>query len=238
MVRVANTNCLRCKAPLRPHARFCRRCGLLIASASSNNTIAGNPSPPYQPAFRGVAPTVPPQSSLDSQFQSQPLSALKNPILSQRSLAMNANDAKIVSVYTRVGNGNIPSVCLRVSVPIDEENPAFEVVVEARAGWVLSNSSAPYLLSLVAFDITSGQNANPCTAFVKTVTEHFNSTTGTSSQWPEYKSVFPVMLTQAQADALVGHVLQYTVTFISPPPGSGSPANVVSFLRGEPFILV
>ncbi len=151
---------------------------------------------------------------------------------------MNANDAKLVSVYTREANGNIPSFCLRVSGAIDEESVSLEVVVEARAGWVLSNSGAPYLLSLVAFDITLGQNAYPCTAFAKTVTENFNNTTGSISQWPEYKSVFPVALTQAQADALVGHVLQYTVTLISPPPGSGGPANVVSFLRSEPFILV
>jgi hypothetical protein len=151
---------------------------------------------------------------------------------------MNANDAKLVSVYTQEANGNIPSGCLRVSGAADDENVSFEVVVEARAGWVLGNSGAPYVLSLVAFDITSGQNANPCDTFAKTVREHFNTATGTSSQWPEYRSVFTVTLTQPQADALVGHVLQYTVTLISPPPGSGSPANVVSFLRSEPFILV
>jgi len=151
---------------------------------------------------------------------------------------MNADDAKLVSVYVREMNGNIPSFSLRVSGAGDGESVSLEVVVEAGAGKVLSNSGAPYLLSLVAFDITLGQNAHPCSAFVKTVVENFNNTTGNSSQWPEYRSVFTLTLTQAQADALAGHVLQYTVTLISPPPGSGSPANVVSFLRSEPFILV
>jgi hypothetical protein len=151
---------------------------------------------------------------------------------------MNANDAKLVSVYTRKVNGTIPSFSLRVSGALDGESVSFEVVIEAQAGYVLGNSGAPYLLSLVAFDITSGQNANPCDAFAKTVIEYFNSTIGTISQWPEYRSVFPVTLTQTQADALVVHVLQYTVSLISPPPGSGSPANVISFLRSEPFILV
>ena len=229
-------NCPRCKVLLRPQAHFCRRCGLLIAPASSDDNIAGNLSPLYQPLSRNAVPTVSLNRSPTS--QSQPQSVPQNSTFSQRSLAMNANDAKLVSVYTREVNGNIPSFCLIVSGAADDENVSFEVVVEARAGWVIGNSGAPYVLSLVAFDITSGQNANPCDAFAKTVIEHFTTATGTSSQWPEYRSVFPVTLTQAQADALVGHVLQYTTTFISPPPGRGSPANVVSFLRSEPFILV
>ena len=151
---------------------------------------------------------------------------------------MNANDAKLVSVYTRETNGHIPSDCLRVSGAAGRENVSFEVVVEARAGWVLGNSGAPYVLSLVAFDITLGQNAEPRAAFTKTMVENFTNTAGNSNQWPEYKSAFPVTLAQAQADTLVGHVLQYTVTLISPPPGSGSLANIVSFIRSEPFILV
>lgn len=151
---------------------------------------------------------------------------------------MNPNDAKLMSVYTRETNGSIPSDCLRVSGAPDGENVSFEVVVEARAGWVLGNSGAPYVLSLVAFDITLGHNAEPCAAFTKTIVENFTNTAGNSSPWPEYKSVFPVILTRTQADALVGHVLQYTVTLINPPPGSGSLANIVSFIRSEPFILV
>jgi hypothetical protein len=151
---------------------------------------------------------------------------------------MNANNVKLVSVYTREVHGNIPGYCLRVSGTTDEESASLEVVVEARAGWVLGNSGAPYVLSLVAFDITLGHNAEPSAAFMKAVVENFTNATGNSSQWPEYKSVFPVTLTRTQADALVGHVLQYTVTLISPPPASSSPANIVSFIRSEPFILV
>ena len=151
---------------------------------------------------------------------------------------MNANNAKLVSVYTREVYGNIPGFCLRVSGTTDEESTSLEVVVEARAGWVLGNSGAPYVLSLVAFDITLGHNAEPYTAFMKAVVENFTNATGNSSQWPEYRSVFPVILTRTQADALVGHVLQYTATLISPPPGSGDSTNVVTFLRSEPFILI
>ena len=151
---------------------------------------------------------------------------------------MNANNAKLVSVYTREVDGNIPGFYLRVSGTTDEESASLEVVVEARAGWVLGNSGAPYVLSLVAFDITLGHNAEPYTAFMKTVVENFTNATGNSSQWPEYRSVFPVTLTRTQADALVGHVLQYTATLISPPPGSSDSANVVTFLRSELFILI
>ncbi len=133
---------------------------------------------------------------------------------------MNANNAKLVSVYTREVLGNIPGFCLRVSGTTDEESTSLEVVVEARAGWVLGNSGAPYVLSLVAFDITLGHNAEPYTAFMKAVAENFTNATGNSSQWPEYRSVFPVILTRTQADALVGHVLQCPATLISPPPGS------------------
>jgi hypothetical protein len=229
-------HCLRCQAPLRSQARFCRRCGLLVAPASSKGNIIGNLSPLYQPISRSDIPTNSPTDSPTSQYQFP--SIPQNSILPPRSLAMNANDAKLVSVYTREEKGTIPSCCLRVSGVIDEEGASLEVVVEAKAGWVLGYSGAPYTLSLVAFDITSGRNAEPCAAFMKTVVENFTNIAGNSSQWPEYRSVFPVALTQTQADALVGHVLQYTATLISPSPGSGLPANVVSFLRSEPFILV
>jgi len=245
MMRGVRMNCRRCKTPLRPQARFCRKCGLLNAPASSNDNIAGNLSPLHQPISRNAAlPVSPTDPSAPRQIpqtpQSQPglQSALQNSALVQRSLAMNANNAKLVSVYTREVHGNIPGFCLRVSGTTDEESTSLEVVVEARAGWVLGNSGAPYVLSLVAFDITLGHNAEPYTAFMKTVVENFTNTTGNSSQWPEYRSVFPVTLTRTQADALVGHVLQYTATLISPPPGSGDSTNVVTFLRSEPFILI
>src|SRR5947209_9787776 len=103
---------------------------------------------------------------------------------------MNANNEKLVSVYTREVHGNNPSFFLRVSGMADEESTSLEVVVEARAGWVLGNSGAPYLLSLVAFDITLGHNAEPSTAFIKAVVENFTNATGNCSQWPEYRSVF------------------------------------------------
>jgi len=151
---------------------------------------------------------------------------------------MNANDAKLVSVYTREVNGDIANFSPRVSRATEGENVSFEVVIEAEAGCVLGGSGAPYLLTLVAFDSTLGNNAYPQTAFHYSVTENFNNTTGLISQWPMYKSVFTVTLNKAQADALVGHVLQYTVSLINPPPSSGSPANVISFLRSEPFILI
>jgi hypothetical protein len=244
-MRGVTIKCLRCKAPLRPQARFCRRCGLLIAPASSDDNLASNLSPLYQPISRNAALSVPPTSSLTSQQtpqtpqpHSHPQSTPQNSAQGQRSLTMNVYGAKLVSVYTRETNGNIPSDCLRVSGAADGETISFEVVVEARAGWVLANSGAPYALSLVAFDIISGRNAEPCAAFTKTMVENFTNTAGNNSQWPEYKSAFPVTLTQAQADTLVGHVLQYTVTLISPPPGRGSIANIVSFIRSELFILV
>ena len=151
---------------------------------------------------------------------------------------MNANDAKLVSVYTREVNGGIANFSPRISGAKEGESVSFEVVIEAEAGYVLGSSGAPYLLTLVAFDSTLGNNAYPETAFHYRVTENFNNTTGLISQWPTYKSAFTVTLNQAQADAWVGHVLQYTVSLISPPPGSGSPANVISFLRSELFILV
>ncbi len=151
---------------------------------------------------------------------------------------MNANDAKLVSVYTREANGGIANFSPRVSGAKEGESVSFEMVIEAQAGYVLGSSGAPYLLTLVAFDITSGHNAYPSSAFNFSVIENYNNNTGLISQWPTYKSVFTVTLNHAQADALVGHILQYTVSLISPPPGSGSPANAISFLRSEPFILV
>lgn len=151
---------------------------------------------------------------------------------------MNASDAKLVSVYTREVNEGIANFTPRVSGAKEGESISFEVVIEAQAGYVLGNSGAPYLLTLIAFDITSGNNAYPGSTFNFNVIENFNNTTGLISQWPTYKSAFTVTLNQAQADAWVGHVLQYTVSLISPPPGSGSPANVISFLRSELFMLV
>jgi hypothetical protein len=224
-------NCPRCYTPQEQRARFCRNCGLPIAPAASKDNITGNSSLLYQPISRGNASTF--QKVLQTS-QSQQQSVPQNSAL----LVMNANDAKLVSVYTREVNGNIPSFCLRVSGATEGESISFEVAVEAEAGNVLGSSGAPYLLSLVAFDITLGQNAYPGTTFNYSLIENYNNSTGLISQWPTYKSVFTVTLNQAQADAVVGHVLQYTISLISPPPGSGSPANAISFLRSEPFILV
>ena len=151
---------------------------------------------------------------------------------------MNANDAQLVRVYTRETGRSIADHSPRVSGAAAGGNVSFEVVVEAEAGDVLGGIGAPYLLTLAAFDKTTGQLAAPSTAFAKNPTEAFNANYGNISKWPLYKSYFTVTLTQAQADALVGHVLQYTAALINPLPGGGSPPNVVSFLESEPFILV
>ncbi len=114
---------------------------------------------------------------------------------------MNASDAKLVSVYTREVNGGIANFSPIVSGATERESVSFEVIIEAQAGYVLGSSGAPYLLTLVAFDITLGHNAYPSAAFNFSLIENFNNTTGLISQWPAYKSVFTVTLNQVQADA-------------------------------------
>jgi hypothetical protein len=147
---------------------------------------------------------------------------------------MNANDAQFVRVYTREVGGAIADNSLVVSGGAHN----FDVIVEAEAGSVLGGGGAPYLLSLTAFDWTTGNNATPATAFTFSVPENFNTTTGTINKWPSYEENFRVTLTAAQATALVGHVLQYTAVLISPPPTSGSPANVVSIIQSPLFVLI
>jgi len=115
---------------------------------------------------------------------------------------------------------------------------SFDIIVEAEAGSVLGTSLAPYQLTLTAFDRTTGDLAAPAAKFTKSVAEAFNPATfGNIGKWPNYESKFTVALTAADAKALTGHVLQYTASLISPPPGAGA-SNIVSFRDSEPFILI
>jgi hypothetical protein len=147
---------------------------------------------------------------------------------------MNANDAQFVRVYTREVGGVIADNSLAVSGGAHN----FDVIVEAEAGSVLGGSGAPYQLSLTAFDWTTGDNAAPAGAFTFNVTEYFSSSTGTIQKWPSYEENFRVTLTAPQATALVGHVLQYTAVLISPPPGIGGQANIVSSVQSPLFVLI
>jgi hypothetical protein len=147
---------------------------------------------------------------------------------------MNANDAQIVRIYMREVNETTADNSLAVT----QGNNNFDVVVEAEGGSVIGVGLAPYQLSLTAFDKTTGDLAQPAAAFTINAAEAFNPATfGTIGKWPNYESKFRVQLTQAQANALAGHVLQYSGSLISPPPGTGA-ANIVSFHDSEPFVLI
>jgi hypothetical protein len=151
---------------------------------------------------------------------------------------MNANDAQLVRISTRETNGKIADFTPGVSGAAIGGNISFDLVEAAEASLPLSASGADYTLSLTAFDKTIGIAAEPSSALTLKVKESFDSSYGNIESWPRYESQFPVTLTQAQADQLVGHVIQFTAILINPRPGSGGVPNIVSYLVSSPILLV
>jgi hypothetical protein len=133
----------------------------------------------------------------------------------------NAQDAKLVRITTRALGGSVSN---QIPLTGGEDN-RFEVVVEGIAGILLSTSSQPYSLDVVAFDISAGTNPHSeNNNFTQRRSEAFDAVNG----WPSKVATFTVTLNDIAA--VQGHLLRYYAILTS--------ANqIVSFVESPLFLL-
>lgn len=139
---------------------------------------------------------------------------------SNRTL-VNANNAKLIRITTRALGGRVPN-----DLPLtSRRGNQFSVVVEGTAGRVLAGSSQPYMLEILALDITAGANPHSeANNFTQRRLERFDAAHG----WPEKVISFTVTLNDLRA--VQGHLLRYYATLTS--------ANeIVSFVESPLFLL-
>jgi hypothetical protein len=133
----------------------------------------------------------------------------------------NANNAKLMRITTRALGGNVPN-----EIPLTAgKGNQFSVVVEGTAGRVLGTSSQPYMLEIVALDITAGANPHSeANHFTHRRLERFDAAHG----WPDKVSIFTITLNELAA--VEGHLLRYYATLTS--------ANqIISFVESPLFLL-
>ncbi|MET7617380.1 hypothetical protein [Streptomyces sp. NPDC005408] len=106
----------------------------------------------------------------------------------------------------------------------------FQLIVEAVAGNVLGNSAATYTLELVCVDETlAAPNVGMSVAAVNQAFNNANgwAAGGTAGNFTKTQT-FPI----AVPAGVARHVFHYIGTLVD------QTGNVVSFIRGEPFIVV
>ena len=133
----------------------------------------------------------------------------------------NANNAKLMRRTTRAVGGKVPN-----ELPLTAgKGNQFSVVVEGTAGRVLGASGQPYMLEIVALDITAGANPHSdANHFTQRRLERFDAAHG----WPGKVSLFTVTLNELAA--VEGHLIRYYATLIS--------ANqIISFVESPLFLL-
>lgn len=134
---------------------------------------------------------------------------------------MNANNARLVRITTRALGGSVPN-----ELPLTSgKGNQFSVVVEGTAGRVLGRSGQPYMLEIVALDITAGANPHSeANHFTQRRLEQFDATHG----WPDKVSIFTITLNDLAA--VEGHLFRYYAILTS--------ANhIVSFVESPVFLL-
>jgi hypothetical protein len=133
----------------------------------------------------------------------------------------NANSAKLIRITTRALGGDVPS-----ELPLTSgRGNQFSVVVEGTAGRVLGASGQPYMLEIVALDITAGANPHSeANNFTQRRLERFDAAHG----WPDKVMTFTITLNDLAA--VEGHLIRYYATLTS--------ANqVISFVE-SPLVLL
>jgi hypothetical protein len=133
----------------------------------------------------------------------------------------NANNAKLIRITTRAVGGKVPN-----ELPLTaQKGNQFSVVVEGTAGRVLGASCQPYLLEIVALDVTAGANPHSeANHFTQRRLERFDAAHG----WPDKLSIFTITLNDLTA--VEGHLLRYYATLTST-------NQIISFVESPLFLL-
>jgi hypothetical protein len=133
----------------------------------------------------------------------------------------NAHNAQLVRITTRSLGGSVPN-----QAPLTgEDSHEFNVVVEGKAGSLLSTTGQPYSLEIVALDISAGNNPHSeSNNFTQKRSEQFDAVDG----WPSKVAIFTITLNDLRA--IQGHLLRYYAILTS--------ANqIVSFVESPLFLL-
>jgi hypothetical protein len=133
----------------------------------------------------------------------------------------NANNAKLMRRTTRAVGGKVPN-----ELPLTAgKGNQFSVVVEGTAGRVLGASSQPYMLEIVALDITASANPHSeANHFTHRRLERFDAAHGWSDK------VVSSLSPSTSSPPWRGHLLRYYATLIS--------ANqIISFVESQLFLL-
>jgi hypothetical protein len=134
---------------------------------------------------------------------------------------VNANNAKLIQITTRASGGSVPN-----EIPLTSgKGNQFSVVVEGTAGRVLGASGQPYMLEIVAFDLTAGANPHSgANHFTQRRLERFDAAHG----WPDKVTIFAITLNDLAA--VEGHLFRYYATL-------ASVNQIISFVESPLFLL-
>jgi len=140
---------------------------------------------------------------------------------------MNAHDATLTELTTAHTGSTVED-----NAPNAPADASFDLVVGAVAGNALSNSGAPYTLTISAIDMTAVSQPWP----PQMLRQAFDAATGwkLSGAGPGYQctQTFPITVPGGPGGPLAGQTLQFVASLIS------QGAQSVSIIQGDPFVLV
>jgi len=148
---------------------------------------------------------------------------------------MHASDARIARLYTTETGGNVQdSTPNAPATGLQPPATTFDLVLEGEAGVNLGASGVNYTLSIVAYDVTTGDNAPALDPTSPTLpNQEFNA----GKPNPLWKASGTDFITEQRfainvPAAVKKHTISYTASLVS------DDGQIVSFLQSEPFILL
>ena len=144
---------------------------------------------------------------------------------------MNANDAKLMRVYTALTDSTVEDSAPNVPDPGEPHDTDFDLFVEAAAGSVIGNSSAPYTLTTTLVNVTKQKVVGA--PFSTVENQAFNAGSGWQTSGDDFvlthRKTFP--LPPASANS-INDLYRFYVSMVTPG------LRVVSFAGSRLFILV
>jgi len=148
---------------------------------------------------------------------------------------MNANDARLVRLFTAETGSNVPDDTPNASLSTPQTT--FDLVLEGEAGNNIGGTGAPYTLTITCFDWSTGNLADP--AMSPTVPAQTFDGNGAATLWKKSGTNFltqQVFRIPAGAGALPagvkGHLFIYTVALVT------QDFNIVSTTQSNLFLVV
>jgi hypothetical protein len=149
---------------------------------------------------------------------------------------MNADQARLIRLYTAETGGTVEDDTPNAP-PVPPNPPAttFALRLEGEAGALVGASNTQYTLSIVAYDVTVGDNEPALNPPAADIPDRQRFDAGQPS--PRWVASGTDFITQQTATinvpaALKGHTFRYTASLVS------DDFQNVSFIQSDPFVLV